>query len=102
MNKTETVRVVASKVPEMTRVQVKRVLDALGEVAVEELKKGKTFAIPGLVKLKVAVTRERAERVGRNPLTGGQITIPARPEGKKLKARFAKALKLEVGQLKAE
>jgi nucleoid DNA-binding protein len=102
MNKTETVKVVANKVPEMTRAQVKRVLDALGEVAVEELNKGKSFAIPGLVKLRVVTTRERPERLGRNPSTGDQITIPAKTEGKKLKARFAKSLKIEVGALKDE
>jgi DNA-binding protein HU-beta len=100
MNKTETVRVIANKVPEMTRAQVKRVLDALSEVTIEELNKKGSFAIPGLVKLRTAITPARPERLGRNPSTGDQITIPARVGGKKLKAHFAKALKVEVGALK--
>ena len=50
-------------------------------------------------KLTVVKTPKRAERQGRNPATGAKITIPAKPAGKKLKARFFKSIKVEVGQL---
>jgi len=99
MNKTEMVKEISKRVPDLNRTQVRLVVDALKDVAVRELKKNKVFAFPGVVKITVAKTPKRPERQGRNPLTGASITIAAKPEGKKLKARFFRALKVEVGQV---
>jgi len=101
MNKTEMVKEISKRVPDLNRTQVRLVVDALKEVSVRELKKNKTFSFPGIVKIAVVKTPKRSERKGRNPLTGAQITIAAKPEGKKLKARFFRALKVEVGQVQA-
>lgn len=101
MNKTEMVREISKRVPDLNRTQVRQVVDSLKDVAVRELKKNKVFSFPGIVKIAVAKTPKRAERQGRNPLTGATITIAAKPEGKKLKARFFRALKVEVGQVQA-
>lgn len=102
MNKTEVVKEVCKKVPELSRAQVKQVMEALRKVAVQELKKNREFAFPGVVKIKLQNTPKRPQRVGRNPLTGSEIVIPEKPAGKKLKARFFKALKVEVGQTVAK
>lgn len=50
------------------------VLDALGEVAGEELASGGEVPLPGLGKLK---GKPRQARKGRNPRTGAEIDIPA-------------------------
>ena len=99
MNKTEMIKELSKRLPDFNRTQVRQALDALRDVAVRELKRNKTFAFPGLVKITVAKTPKRPERQGRNPLTGATITIAAKPEGKKLKARFFRQLKVEVGQV---
>jgi nucleoid DNA-binding protein len=99
VNKTEVVKEISKKVPGLSRSQVKLVMEALRKVAVQELKRNKEFSLPGVVKIKLDSTPKRPSRLGRNPLNGNQITIPEKPAGKKLKARFFKALKLEVGQV---
>ena len=49
--------------------------------------KAREFSVPGMVKL---VVQNRKARVGRNPATGAEITIPAKTA---VKARVAKPLK---------
>lgn len=41
----------------------------------DALKQGKDFAIPGVGKIKVI---QKAARIGRNPHTGQEVSIPAR------------------------
>lgn len=52
--------------------------------------------IPGLGKAVIRKTKARPARKGRNPMTGEEITIKAKPAGKKLVFRFAKAVKLSI------
>lgn len=52
--------------------------------------------LPGLGKAVVRKIKARPAREGRNPLTGEAITIKAKPAGKKLVFRFAKAAKESV------
>lgn len=59
---------------EVPKTQVTRVLDALGTVAVEQLKAGQRVVLPGIGTLEIS---ERAERQGRNPATGEPMTIAA-------------------------
>ena len=72
---------------ELTKVQVKSVLNALVEIATKEVKKNGEFTLPGFGKLK---RRESKARMGRNPATGEAIKIPAR---KTVKFFVGKALK---------
>jgi DNA-binding protein HU-beta len=58
-----------------TKKDVNLVLDALAKLAYSEAKKNKKFTIPGIAIMKVV---HRKAKVGRNPATGEQITIPAR------------------------
>jgi DNA-binding protein HU-beta len=74
-----------SETVDVPRKTAQAMLQALSDVAYKEAKKG--FTLPGLGKL---VLVARKARVGRNPMTGASIKIPAK---KVLKFRIAKAAK---------
>jgi DNA-binding protein HU-beta len=59
----------------MTKRDVERVIDGLGEVASAALAGGDEIVLPGLGKFK---TKTRAARNGRNPHTGEPLQIPAK------------------------
>jgi len=61
--------------------------DAFVALALKEVRGGGEFPLPGLGKL---VKKARAARMGRNPLTGESIQIPAKTV---VKFRVAKAAK---------
>ncbi|MFZ2490166.1 MAG: HU family DNA-binding protein [Thermoanaerobaculia bacterium] len=70
---------------EVSKKTATQMLEALTNLAYKEAKKG--FTIPGLGKL---VLVARKARMGRNPMTGDAIKIPAK---KVVKFRIAKAAK---------
>jgi len=74
-----------SEATELTKADVKNVLEELAGLAYKEAKKG--FTVPGLGKLVVV---QRKARKGRNPATGETIQIKAK---KVVKFRVAKAAK---------
>ena len=73
MNKTELVDAVATK-SELTKQDSKKAVDALFEAISNTLAKEEKIQLVGFGTFEV---RERAERTGRNPQTGEQMTIPA-------------------------
>ncbi len=84
MTKSQIVDHLAKKTDTTKKIAV-QFLEELSNLAYKEAKK--SFTVPGLGKLVVV---NRKERIGRNPATGEQITIPAR---KALKFRIAKHAK---------
>jgi nucleoid DNA-binding protein len=77
---------------DVSRADAKRVLAALEEVVLEELGNAEKVKIGGLVQLAVRVRPATKARKGRNPATGEEITISAKPAAVALKARpLAKA-----------
>ena len=66
---------------------VKVFLDSLLGVVEDEIKKGGEIPLKGLGKFKV---QHRKARVGRNPITGAELQIPAKTV---VKFTLAKALK---------
>jgi nucleoid DNA-binding protein len=77
---------------EVSRAEVKRVLTALEEVVLEELGNAEKVKIGGIVQLAVRVRPATKARKGRNPATGEEITISAKPAAVGLRARpLAKA-----------
>ena len=74
----------------ITKATARTVIDAMASIACEEVKGKGEFTIPGIGKL---VISNRSARMGRNPATGEEISIPAR---KVLKFRVAKACKDSV------
>ena len=84
LTKSQVISVLAEK-SDLSKKQIKVVLEAMLAVAYKEAKNG--FTLPGLGKL---VLMNRKARMGRNPATGATIKIPAK---KVLKFRVAKAAK---------
>ena len=77
---------------DMSKSEVKRVLDTLEAVALEELSKAEKVKIGGLVQMTVRVKEATRARPGRNPATGEEITIAAKPASVTVRARpLAKA-----------
>lgn len=74
MNKVELINAVAEKAG-MTKVDARKAIDALMDVAKAELKKDGKIALVGFGTLGV---NERPARQGRNPRTGKTIKIAAK------------------------
>jgi DNA-binding protein HU-beta len=86
MTQTQLVRALA-EAGEVTNKQSRAIMDALGSLAISEVKKNGVFVLPGIGRL---VRVDRKARMGRNPATGAAIKIPAK---KVVKFRVAKAAK---------
>ena len=77
---------------DMSKADAKRALDALDEIVLEELGNAQKVRLGGLVQLTVRVKPATKKRPGRNPATGEEITIAAKPASVTVKARpLAKA-----------
>jgi nucleoid DNA-binding protein len=66
---------------------VKRVFEALEEVVLDEIGNAQKVKIGNLVQLTVALKAATKARAGRNPATGEEITIAAKPASVVLRAR---------------
>ena len=84
MTKSQIMSALAEKT-DLSKKDVTNVVEELVSLAYKEA--GNGFTIPGLGKL---VKQRRKARMGRNPMTGEQIRIPAKTV---LKFRIAKAAK---------
>ena len=77
---------------EISRAEAKRVLGVIEEIALEELGNAQKVRIAGVVQLTVRVKPAQKKRKGRNPATGEEITIAAKPASVDVRARpLAKA-----------
>ena len=77
---------------EISKTEAKRVLGALEDIVIEELANAQKVRIGGLVQLTVRVKPAQKARKGRNPATGEEITIAAKPASVDLRSRpLAKA-----------
>src|ERR1700733_1486118 len=77
---------------DITRAEAKRVLAAFEEITLEQLGNAEKVRLGGLVQLTVRVKPAQKARKGRNPATGEEITIAAKPASVDLRARpLAKA-----------
>lgn len=77
---------------DLSKNDAKRVLAALDDIVLAELGNAQKVRIGGLVQLTVRVKPAQKARKGRNPATGEEITIAAKPASVDLRARpLAKA-----------
>jgi nucleoid DNA-binding protein len=77
---------------EITKAEAKHVLTAFEDIVLEELGNAQKVRIGGLVQLTVRVKPAQKARMGRNPATGEEIKIAAKPASVDLRARpLAKA-----------
>jgi DNA-binding protein HU-beta len=78
----------------MSRKEVGTVVEALEELIKDNIQNGPgVFNLPGLLKIYVHTRPASKERMGRNPATGEEMVIKARPASKVVKARPLKKLK---------
>jgi DNA-binding protein HU-beta len=71
----------------LTKSDAKAALEALEEVVLQQLADAEKVRIGGVVQLNVRVKEATKPRKGRNPATGEEITIAAKPAAVALKAR---------------
>ena len=77
---------------DLSKTDAKRALAALEEITLEQLGNAERVRIGGLVQLTVRLKPAQKTRQGRNPATGEEIAIAAKPASVDLRARpLAKA-----------
>ena len=72
---------------DLSRRDAKAALEALENVVLEQLSNAEKVRIGGVVQLVVRVKEATKARPGRNPATGEEITIAAKPAGVTVRAR---------------
>jgi DNA-binding protein HU-beta len=91
LTQTQLVSAVAERA-DMSKADAGRALAALDEIVLAELGNAQKVRIGGLVQLTVRVKPATKKRAGRNPATGEEITIAAKPASVDVRARpLAKA-----------
>ena len=91
MTQTQLADAVAEKAG-LSRADAKKAIAALEEVVLDEIGNAEKVKIGGVVQLDVRVRPATEARPGRNPATGEEITISAKPASVAVKARpLAKA-----------
>ncbi|MGI8714394.1 MAG: HU family DNA-binding protein [Solirubrobacteraceae bacterium] len=91
LTQTQLVAAVAERA-ELSKAEAKRVLGALDDIVLEELGNAQKVRVGGWVQLTVRVKPAQKKRKGRNPATGEEIDIAAKPASVDLRARpLAKA-----------
>lgn len=96
ISKAALINALVESVGEVSRKNVKAILDALVDVGYKELKKSKVFTLPGFAKFRIVEKKATPARTGRNPQTGEPMQIAAKPKSKAVRARPIKAIKEAV------
>jgi nucleoid DNA-binding protein len=78
---------------ELSRKQVKSVIESLIAIGHRELKKSGVFTLPGFAKFRVVKRPATKARQGTNPFTKQPMTFAAKPASKSVRARPIKAIK---------
>jgi DNA-binding protein HU-beta len=78
---------------ELSKRDVKNVMDVLTDVGHKELKKSGIFLVPGFAKFVVIKKPATKARKGTNPFTGEEMMFKAKPARKIVRARPVKAAK---------
>lgn len=98
LSKSGLIQAIAESVGEdMTRKQVKNIIESLINVGHRELKKNGVFTLPGFAKFRVVKKPATKARQGINPFTKEPMTFAAKPASKSVRARPIKAIKDALG-----
>jgi DNA-binding protein HU-beta len=92
MSKSQLVERIATAT-ELSKRDVKHVMDTLTDVGHKELKKSGVFLLPGWAKFVVVKKPATKARKGVNPFTGEEMMFKAKPARKIVRARPVKAAK---------
>src|SRR4029077_2663582 len=93
MSKSELIQKIAEQHKNITRKDVKGVIESLAEIGYKELKKAGAFFVPGFAKFVVIKKPATKPRKGINPFTKEPTVFKAKPARKIIKARPVKAAK---------
>jgi nucleoid DNA-binding protein len=93
LTKSQLIEKINEQHKELSKRQVKGVLESLATTAYKELKKSGAFVVPGLAKFVVVKKPATKARKGTNPFTGEAMTFKAKPARKIVRARPVKAAK---------
>jgi DNA-binding protein HU-beta len=97
LSKSGLINAVVESVGDVSRKNVKAVMEALVDVGYKELKKSGVFTLPGYAKFRVVAKPATKAREGINPFTKQPMQIAAKPKSKSVRARPIKAIKEAVG-----
>lgn len=92
LSKSALIQTIADKTS-LARKDVKGILETMGSLGLQELKKNGLFVVPGLVRMVVQKKPATKARKGVNPFTGEPAVFKAKPARKVIKARPVKAAK---------
>ena len=93
ISKSALVNAVVEASGEVTRKQVKTVIESLAQIGYRELKKSGIFTLPGFAKFRVVKKPATKARKGINPFTKEPTVFKAKPARKIVRARPVKAAK---------
>ena len=93
MTKSELIEKIAAENSELTKKNVKGVMESLASIGYKELKKSGVFLLPGFAKFVVIKKPATKARKGINPFTKEPTTFKAKPARKIIRARPVKAAK---------
>src|SRR5258705_4006437 len=96
MTKSELIEKISAAHGELTKKDVKGVMETLTAVGYKELKKTGAFLVPGFAKFVVIKKPATKERKGINPFTKEPTVFKARPARKIIRAGPVKAAKDSV------
>ena len=82
-----------SEKTDLTKKDVGAVFEELSAIIKKSLKAANEFSMPGLMKVKVVKKPATKARLGKNPFTGEEIMIKAKPARKTVKVTALKGLK---------
>jgi nucleoid DNA-binding protein len=92
MSKAQLIEKIATTT-ELSKRDVKNVMETLTDVGHKELKKNGVFLVPGFAKFVVVKKPATKARKGTNPFTGEEMMFKAKPARKIVRARPVKAAK---------
>ncbi len=93
LSKSALVNAVVDASGDVSRKQVKAIMDSLVAIGHRELKKNGIFTVPGFAKFRVVKKPATKAREGINPFTKQPMTFAAKPASKSVRARPIKAIK---------
>jgi DNA-binding protein HU-beta len=97
MSKTQLIQAITDASGDLSKKQVKLIVENLVAIGHKQLKKQGTFTLPGFAKFRVVKKPAVKARKGVNPFTGEEMMFKAKPASKVVRARPIKAIKDAVG-----
>ena len=78
---------------EVSATDVKAVMNALEIIVIEEIEEAQKVKIGQLIQIQPKIRKARKKRMGRNPRTGEEVEIGAKPADVVIRARVLKRVK---------